>query len=45
MPEYVLGHDQEGERERLDLMSRLLDPMHRRHIEQLGHRTLGGADT
>ena len=36
MPEYVLGHHQEGERERLDLMSRLLDPMHRRYIEQLG---------
>ena len=36
MSEYVLGHHQEGERERLDLMSRLLDPMHRRHIEQLG---------
>jgi SAM-dependent methyltransferase len=36
MSEYVLGHQKEGERERLDLMSRLLDPMHRRHIEQLG---------
>ena len=36
MSEYVLGHHQEGERDRLDLMSRLLDPMHRRHIEQLG---------
>lgn len=36
MSEYVLGHHQEGERERLALMSRLLDPMHRRHIEQLG---------
>ena len=36
MSEYVLGHHQEGEHERLDLMSRLLDPMHRRHIEQLG---------
>jgi SAM-dependent methyltransferase len=36
MPEYVLDHHQEGERERLALMSRLLDPMHRRHIEQLG---------
>jgi hypothetical protein len=32
MPEYVLDHHQEGERERLALMSRLLDPMHRRHI-------------
>ncbi len=36
MPDYVLGHHQKGERERLDLMSRLLDPMHRRYIEQLG---------
>jgi SAM-dependent methyltransferase len=34
--EYVLDHHQEGERQRLALMSRLLDPMHRRHIEQLG---------
>jgi len=36
MPEYVLDHRAEGERQRLDLMSRLLDPMHRRHIEELG---------
>jgi SAM-dependent methyltransferase len=36
MPEYVLDHHQEGERERLALMSRLLDPMHRSHIERLG---------
>ena len=36
MPEYVLDHHREGERDRLDLMSRLLDPMHRRHIERLG---------
>ena len=36
MSEYVLDHHQEGERQRLALMSRLLDPMHRRHIEQLG---------
>ena len=36
MSEYVLGHHQEGERDRLALMSRLLDPMHRRHIELLG---------
>jgi SAM-dependent methyltransferase len=34
--EYVLDHHHEGERARLALMSRLLDPMHRRHIEQLG---------
>ena len=36
MSEYVLDHHQEGERQRLALMSRLLDPMHRRHIERLG---------
>jgi len=36
VPEYVLDHHQEGERLRLGLMSRLLDPMHRRHLERLG---------
>lgn len=36
MPEYVLDHHQEGERERLALMSQLLDPMHRRYVERLG---------
>ncbi len=36
MPEYVLDHHQEGERQRLALMSQLLDPMHRRHLEALG---------
>jgi len=36
MPEYVLDHHQEGERKRLALMSQLLDPMHRRYIQQLG---------
>ena len=36
MSEYVLDHHREGERERLALMSRLLDPMHRGHIERLG---------
>src|SRR3954466_15814002 len=36
MGEYVLGHHLEGERSRLQLMSRLLDPMHRRHVEALG---------
>jgi SAM-dependent methyltransferase len=36
MGEYVLGHHLEGERARLALMSRLLDPMHRRHLESLG---------
>jgi hypothetical protein len=45
MSEYVLGHDLKGERKRLALMSELLDPMHRRHIETLeiikpGARTL-----
>jgi SAM-dependent methyltransferase len=42
--EYVLDHHQEGERQRLALMSRLLDPMHRGHIDRLaigpGARTL-----
>jgi SAM-dependent methyltransferase len=36
MGKYVLDHHLEGERSRLALMSRLLDPMHRRHIESLG---------
>jgi 2-polyprenyl-3-methyl-5-hydroxy-6-metoxy-1,4-benzoquinol methylase len=36
MGEYVLDHHLEAERSRLALMSRLLDPMHRRHIESLG---------
>ena len=36
MAEYVLDHHLEGEGSRLALMSRLLDPMHRRHIESLG---------
>lgn len=36
MPEYVLGHHLTGERQRLALMSELLDPMHRRYIESLG---------
>src|SRR4029077_14831254 len=45
MSEYVLGHDLKGERKRVALMSELLDPMHRRHIEALeiikpGARTL-----
>jgi SAM-dependent methyltransferase len=34
--EYVLDHHQVGERQRLGLMSRLLDPMHRRHLERMG---------
>jgi SAM-dependent methyltransferase len=36
MTEYVLDHHQEGEGRRLALMSRLLDPMHRRHLDRLG---------
>jgi len=45
MSEYVLGHHLKGEGRRLALMSELLDPMHRRHIEALeivkpGARTL-----
>jgi SAM-dependent methyltransferase len=44
VPEYVLDHHNAGERERLALMSRLLDPLHRHYVEQLeigsGARTL-----
>jgi SAM-dependent methyltransferase len=36
VPEYVLDHHNEGERQRLALMSRLLDPMHRRYLGELG---------
>ena len=36
MAEYVLDHHLTGERARLALMSRLLDPMHRRHLDELG---------
>jgi 2-polyprenyl-3-methyl-5-hydroxy-6-metoxy-1,4-benzoquinol methylase len=36
MSQYVLDHYLAGERERLALMSQLLDPMHRRYIESLG---------
>jgi len=36
MAQYVLDHELKGERGRLALMSELLDPMHRRHIEALG---------
>ena len=36
MAEYVLDHHLAGERARLALMSRLLDPMHRRHLDELG---------
>ena len=38
MTGYVLDHHLAGERARLALMSRLLDPMHRRHLEALGVR-------
>ena len=38
MSEYVLDHRHEGERQRLALMSQLLDPMHRRHLDELGLR-------
>jgi SAM-dependent methyltransferase len=34
--EYVLDHHLEGEGRRLALMSRLLDPMHRRHLGEVG---------
>jgi 2-polyprenyl-3-methyl-5-hydroxy-6-metoxy-1,4-benzoquinol methylase len=45
MPEYVLGHHLKGEGKRLALMSKLLDPMHRRYLQTLdvirsGARTL-----
>ena len=36
VPDYVLDHHLQGERDRLALMSTLLDPMHRRHIDALG---------
>lgn len=45
MVEYILGHHLKGEGRRLALMSELLDPMHRRHLQSLdviksGARTL-----
>jgi SAM-dependent methyltransferase len=36
MLKYVLGHHLKGEGARLELMSELLDPMHRRYIDALG---------
>ena len=36
MPKYVLCHHLKCEKARLDLMSELLDPMHRRYIDALG---------
>lgn len=38
MSEYTLPHDLAGERQRLQLMSDLLDPLHRSHLERLGVR-------
>jgi SAM-dependent methyltransferase len=38
MPAYILPHDLTGERQRLTLMSQLLDPFERSHIERLGLR-------
>jgi SAM-dependent methyltransferase len=36
MNDYILPHHLTGEKQRLELMAQLLDPLHRRHIEQLG---------
>ena len=36
MNEYTLPHDLAGERRRLDLMSELLDPLHRNLLQKLG---------
>jgi SAM-dependent methyltransferase len=36
MNKYILPHDLAGEQQRLRLMSELLNPLHRSHIEQLG---------
>jgi SAM-dependent methyltransferase len=36
MPEYTLPHKLEGERQRLALMSELLDPIERAHLARLG---------
>ena len=38
MPGYILPHNLAGERQRLALMSELLDPWERAHIERLGVR-------
>jgi SAM-dependent methyltransferase len=38
MSDYILPHDLAGERQRLTLMSKLLDPFERSHIERLGLR-------
>ena len=39
MNDYVLPHNLAGEERRLRLMSALLDPLHREHIERLGLRS------
>jgi hypothetical protein len=36
MNDYILPHHLTGEKQRLELMAQLLDPLQRRHIEQLG---------
>jgi SAM-dependent methyltransferase len=36
MTDYILPHILKGEKQRLELMAQLLDPLHRRQIEQLG---------
>src|SRR5690348_7676729 len=36
MSHYILPHDLAGEKQRLKLMSELLDPLHRSQIERLG---------
>jgi len=38
MPDYILPHDLAGEQQRLTLMSKLLDPCERAHLERLGLR-------
>ena len=38
MSEYVLPHELKGEQQRLRLMAALLDPMERRHLEDVGLR-------
>lgn len=38
MSQYTLPHELSGEEQRLSLMSKLLDPMERAHIERLGLR-------
>src|ERR1700693_3290509 len=35
MNKYILPHDLAGEKQRLRLMSEMLDPLHRSHIEKL----------